>query len=122
MSSTNDPKSDSLIRNVAELSAKRKNLTDIKKSIKDNPDHRYVNRKEIGKECKELAALICDELDDGGEVVVGTRRFKKQRTEQTKYSKDRVREFFEQRTIDPNIYDLANTEDKVALKAVGKRG
>ena len=121
MSSTNDPVfSESMKRHVAELSAKKKELTDVKKDIKNNPDNRYLKRKELGKECKELEALICEEMDDNDEVLVGRRRFKKQRTETTKYTKDRVYDFCEQKAIDPDTYDEENKEEKISLKAIGK--
>ena len=121
MSSTNDPIfSDSMKRNVAELHSKKTELAAVKKAIKDDPDNRYTQRKQLGIECKELAALICEELDDDDEILVGRRRFKKQRTAPTKYTKDRVYDFCSQKSIDPNAYDAENSEDKVGLKAVSK--
>ena len=121
MSSPNDPVfSDSMKRHVSELCAKKDELNDVKKSIKATPDDRYLKRTLLGKECKELSALICEEMDDGDEVLVGRRRFKKQRTETAKFTKDRVHDFCEQKSINPDTYDEENKEEKISLKAVGK--
>lgn len=121
MSFSDDPLSDTMKRHLAELATKKKELNDVKKDIKNNPDNRYVKRKELGGEVKELEALICDEMEDGDEVIIGRRRFKKQRTSSTKYTKDRIYEFCEGQSIDPATYDSENIEEKVALKAVGKQ-
>ena len=113
--------SDTVKRHITELAAKKKELSQIKKDIKNNPDTRYLKRKELGGEVKELEALICDEMDEGDEVVVGRRRFKKLRTESTKYTKDRVHDFCQSKSIDPETYDEENKEEKIALKAIGKQ-
>jgi len=110
----------SMKRHIEELVTKKKVLIDLKKEIKSNPDNRYVKRKEIGGEVKELEALICDEMDDGDEVMIGRRRFKKQRTANAKYTKERIYEFCEGKSIDPATYDTDNAEEKVALKVIGK--
>jgi len=107
-------------RHITELAAKKKELTSVKKDIKNNPDNRYVKRKELGKEVKELESLLCEEMSDGDEVLVGRRRYKKQRTETTKYTKDRVHEFCDANNIDTTVYDQEYKEEKVVLKAVGK--
>jgi len=121
MSITNDPRmSESLKRHISELSGKKQILNQLKKDIKNNPDERYLERKEVGKEVKELEALVCEEMDDGDEVQIGRRRFKKQRCENTRYTKDRIHEFFEAQSIDPEVYNQDNKEEQVALKAVGK--
>jgi len=121
MSTTNDPVfTDSLKRHVEELAMKKTEFTTLKKDIKENPDNRYLNRKELGQEVKELEALICEELDDGDEIIVGRRRFKKARTEMPKFTKDRVLDFFESCGTDPETYMKENSEEKVVLKACKK--
>ena len=122
MSYANDPHfSESMKRHVEELVAKKKELAEIKKDIKSNPDSRYAERKEIGKEVKELEGLLCEEMDDDDEILLGRRRFKKQRTETTKYTKDRVHDFCTTKSINPEVYDEDNKEETVGLKAVGKK-
>tara|TARA_B110001452_G_C14944087_1_gene330209 strand:+ start:116 stop:487 length:372 start_codon:yes stop_codon:yes gene_type:complete len=121
MSSSNDPNfTETMMRHVEELAGKKKELNSLKKDIKNNPDERYLKRKELGKECKELEALICEELDDDDEVLIGRRRFKKQRTEMPKFTKNRVIEFLEHSGTDPEAYIQENIEEKVVLKAIGK--
>jgi len=121
MSHENDPMTATMKRHLDELSAKKKTLSELKKDIKNKPDERYVARKETGKEVKELEALICDEMEDGDEVMVGRRLFKKQRLDKTKYSKERIYDFCESRSIEPEVYDTENKEEKVSLTAVGKK-
>jgi len=121
MSTENDPVSETLKRHISELWSKKKRLKVLKKDIQDNPDERYIDRKEVGKEVKELEALICEEMDDGDEVMIGKRLFKKQRTEVTRFSEDRVHEFCEHKNINPQTYDEENREEKICLKAVGKQ-
>jgi len=123
MSSVNDPKiemSENMAKNISELVAKKKELADIKKDIKDNPDNRYGKRKDIGLEVKELTEMICDELEDDQEIMVGKRKFKKQRLNVPKYTKVLVQDFFVQKSINPETYEEENTEEKISLAAVNK--
>ena len=120
MSSSNDQISESLKKNIAELVLKKQNLTDIKKDIKINPDNRYTQRKELGKETKELESLICEEMNDGDEVLVGRRRFKKQRIDNPKYNKDAVIAFLDSNEISVETYERESKVEKVSLKAISK--
>ena len=119
--SLNDTKmSETMLKNILELSTKKDAFAAVKKDIKENPDERYLKRKELSGEIKEIEALICEELDDDEQVIVGKRRFKKARTENVKFSKDRVIEFLENKEIELEIYAQENSEEVVALKAVKK--
>ena len=109
-----------MAKNISELVAKKKELADIKKDIKDNPDNRYGKRKDIGLEVKELTEMICDELEDDQEIMVGKRKFKKQRLNVPKYTKVLVQDFFVTKSINPETYEEENTEEKISLAAVNK--
>jgi len=120
MAASNDQISESLKRNIAELVLKKQHLADIKKNIKNNPDNRYAQRKQLGKETKELESLICEEMNDGDEVLVGRRRFKKQRFDNPKYNKDAVNAFLDNNEISQDKYEEETKIEKVCLKSVSK--
>ena len=95
-----------------------KNKLDIlKKAIKQNPDKRYVQRKELGAELKGLKEAICERLEEGEEVTVGTRRFKKQRVEKVRYNKDGIHTFCSRHEMDPATYDEESKQEVYVLKA-----
>ena len=123
MALTNDPKiemSENMMKNISELVEKKKSLAEIKKDLKENPDVRYGKRKDLGLEVKELTEMICDELEDDQEIMVGKRKFKKQRKNVPKYTKVLVQDFFVQKSINPETYEEENTEEKISLAAVNK--
>ena len=112
--------SETMQRNIRELEAKKKEHIEIKKSIKDEPDERYLKRKTIGQEVKELESLICDELDDEQEIQIGRRKFKKSRIDKISYNKDSVQDFLMTQNISHDSYEENNKEEKVGLKAIKK--
>lgn len=121
MSIINDPVlSEGMIQYLNDFEIKKKNLEDVKADIKENPDIRYLNRKTLAREVKELEVVICEVLNDGDEVTVGHRLFKKQRVERTKYTKERVHAFCEYKGINVSLYADENMEEHIGLKVVIK--
>jgi hypothetical protein len=109
----NDPTSELRLEYVETKSK----LDALKKAIKQNPDQRYVQRKELGAELKGLKEAICERLDDDEEIMVGTRRFKKQRIEKVRYNKDGIHTFCSRHEMDPATYDSESKEEVYVLKA-----
>lgn len=101
----------------AEYVRTKNKLDTLKKAIKQNPDQRYVQRKELGAELKGLNEAICEQLEEGEEVTVGTRRFKKQRIEKVRYTKDGIHTFCSRHEMDPSTYDKESKEEVYVLKA-----
>lgn len=101
----------------AEYERKKRRLTTLKKEIKQNPDQRYIERKELGADIKGLHDAILERMEEGEEVTVGTRRFKKQRIERVKYTKDGIRAYCTRHEMDPVSYDEENVEEAFVLKA-----
>ena len=109
----NDPISDL----KAEYAEKKVALDAVKKDIKENPDERYLKRKELGAELKGLRDAICEHLNDGDEVVLHPKkRFKKATVSKVKYTKNEVHSFCSRHNLQPEVYDEENTEEDTTLK------
>jgi len=113
----NDPTSEiSELKN--EYAEKKVALDAVKKDIKNNPDERYLKRKELGAEIKGLRDAICEHLSDGDEVVLHKKRFKKQKVSKVKYTKNEVHSFCSRHNLQPEVYDEENTEEDITLKPI----
>jgi hypothetical protein len=102
----------------AEYGRKKHKLDTLKKDIKQNPDQRYINRKEFGAELNGLKDAICERLNEGDEVTVGTRRFKKQRVEKVHYNKESITAYCSRRGDSLDSYNKESKEEQIVLKPI----
>jgi len=103
----------------SEYAEKKIALDAVKKDIKENPDERYLNRKELGAELKGLRDAICEHLNDGDEVVLHPKkRFKKSKISKVKYSKNDVYSFCSKHNLAPEAYDKEHAEEDITLKPI----
>jgi hypothetical protein len=107
--------------NISSFEQKYGRLKELKKGIKDAPDDRAVEARELQKECKEIKQMIADELLDEQIVLINRRKFKKRRLVKVRYSKENVHTYISGKTdCSPDDYDRENAEETVILGAVKK--
>lgn len=121
VSNPNAPISDELRATITALEEKTLRLKDVTKDIKENPDERVTEVKQLKLECRELKQMIVEQLEDEQVVLINRRKFKRRKVEKVKYSKENVHGFITDNTDStPEQYDKEYSEETIVLGAVKK--